>query len=410
METEEHVASRDDRPFIDQGRPPVDGVAPDRSRLEAFARGLAALRAEVAAEIGADDVAHMKRAERWGRACTALGYATAWIAPNPVSACLISLGNTSRWTIMMHHLGHRAFDDVQGAPSRYHSKRFAAGRRRFIDWADWILPEAWRHEHNVLHHYHVGEELDPDVVEINTRDIRDAHLPMPLKYAAVAFYACTWKLTYYAPSTFLAYVRARERRSGHAVSEYVRTASYASAFNPLRPLGREFLSRCVVPYVAYRFVAIPALYAPLLPLAPFASVNVLLNSVAAEVLTNLHTFVVIAPNHAGDDLYRFDGRSGDPVEHVFRQVVGSANYTGGSDVADFLQGYLNYQIEHHLWPDLTPLRCREVQPRVKALCEEHGVPYVQESLLRRASRLVDIFVGKTSMKRRVEQGRREVVS
>lgn len=374
----------------------ADSARWTRANLEAFARAVAALRAEVASKVGAEDVAHMRKLERWGRACTAVGYATAWMGPNPVSAYLISQGSTARWTIMMHHVAHRAFDNVAEAPERYSSKRFAEGARRLIDWPDWILPEAWRHEHNVLHHYHTGEAEDPDLVEVNATDIRNAKLPLPLKYAAVAFYACTWKLTYYAPSTFLAYVRVRERRAGHEPPAYVRTETYASAFNPLRPEGREFWARCVAPYALYRFVAIPALF---LPLGPLAATSVLINSAAAEVLTNIHSFLVIAPNHAGDDLFRFEGRSGDKAEHYFRQVVGSANFGTGDDVGDFLQGYLNYQIEHHLWPDLPPLRYRELQPRVKALCEEHGIPYVQEGIFRRVARLVNIFVGKTSMAR-----------
>jgi fatty acid desaturase len=30
-----------------------------------------------------------------------------------------------------------------------------------------MLPEAWRYEHNVLHHYHTNEVADPDLVEQN---------------------------------------------------------------------------------------------------------------------------------------------------------------------------------------------------------------------------------------------------
>jgi hypothetical protein len=35
---------------------------------------------------------------------------------------------------------------------------------------------------------------------------------------------------------------------------------------------------------------------------------------------------------------------------------------------------------------------------VKAICEKHGVPYVQENVFRRVKKLVDIMVGKTSMR------------
>jgi hypothetical protein len=60
------------------------------------------LRKELLADVGPADLAHGQRLARWGRACTALGYATAWIAPNPVSALLLALGNFARWTLVTH--------------------------------------------------------------------------------------------------------------------------------------------------------------------------------------------------------------------------------------------------------------------------------------------------------------------
>jgi fatty acid desaturase len=372
---------------------------------EAFLKELHELRAEIDAELDHGDFLHVKKLERWGRACTALGYATSWLMPNPLSAVLISLGNTSRWTILMHHITHRGLDRVPGVPPRYTSKGFAVGARRFVDWFDWMLPEAWRYEHNVLHHSHTGDIRDPDLVEDNTSSVRGSSAPMPLKYAVVAFYACTWKLTYYAPSTFAVLVRKRRRKDAGAQTAGAQAdgapprddarESHLWVMNPLHPEGREFWARCVLPYGTARFVLVPALF---LPLGPLAVASVLANSLLAEVLTNLHTFLIITPNHAGADLYRFEGRARDRAEFYLRQIMGSTNYPAGGDLRDFLYGFLNYQIEHHLFPDLPPLKYRQVQPRVKALCEKYGIPYVQEGVFRRALKLVDIMVGKASMR------------
>lgn len=38
-------------------------------------------------------------------------------------------------------------------------------------------------------------------------------------------------------------------------------------------------------------------------------------------------------------------------------------------------------------------------PKLKAICEKYGVPYVQESVFERLRKTIDIMVGKTSMKR-----------
>jgi fatty acid desaturase len=372
-------------------KPPQTSFPPINA--EAFAHDLAALRAEAEASLGPADLQHFRKIERWGRWCSALGYATAWLAPNPLSALLIAQGNTARWTMMAHHAMHRGYDRVPGTPAHYTGNGFAAGWRRFIDWPEWIHPDAWRHEHNVLHHGHTGETVDPDLVEENTQWLRRARVSMLVKYAAVAFLACTWRLTYYAPNTFLEWRRTERRRAG--VAEIGGDMRLAAAFDPRHAEGRAFWRMCILPYAALRFVLLPLLFAPL---GAWALLSVLINSLLGEVLTNIQSFFLIVPNHAGDDLYRFDSRASSHAEFCVRQAVGSVNYTTGSDLGDFLHGWLNYQIEHHLWPNLPLLKYQQFQPRVKALCEKHGVPYVQESVWRRVRKLIDIMTGRTSMR------------
>jgi fatty acid desaturase len=377
---------------------------------DALARDLNELRGEIEAEIGPADVAHLRRIERRGRACAALGLATAWIAPNPISAGLLALANGTRWAILMHHVGHRGMDRAveraraQGveAPASYSSKVFAQGRRRVVDWLDWMLPEAWHLEHDVLHHSHTGELLDPDVVEENMKAVRDSAMPRALKLAISAFFACTWKVTYYAPNTFQVWKRAertREARRAGTLKPHEALPGVdriVDAFDPRTADGREFLRKCMLPYGLARFIATPALF---LPLGPGAVASVAANVALAELLANLHSFAIIAPNHAGDDVYRFDGPARDKAEYYVRQIVGSVNTGGGTEIADWLLGYLNYQIEHHLWPDLPPLRLRQAAPRVRAICAKHGVPYLQQPVTARLRKLVAIMVGDASMKR-----------
>src|SRR5262245_41249376 len=127
---------------------------------DAFARDLDALLARTRESLSAEDFAHLRKIERWGRTCTAAGYATAWIAPNPLSALRLSTGPMARWAMVGHHVSHRGYDRVPGTPDERKSATFAKGKRRFVDWLDWIDPAAWDHEHNRLHHYRLGETAD----------------------------------------------------------------------------------------------------------------------------------------------------------------------------------------------------------------------------------------------------------
>ncbi len=372
---------------------------------DAFARDLDAIRAEAVASIGPDDLTHLKKLERWGRACEAFGYATAWVAPNPVSAVAIALGSTARWTIITHHVTHGGMDRVPGAPLRYTSKGFAKGQRRLLDWFDWIHPDAWHYEHNVLHHYRTNEAADPDLVEQNFAGLEGAS--PAVRYAAAAFFALTWKWSYYAPNTWQVLRRAeREKAAGRPVSVdgIANPEPLLDAFDPRSPEGRSFWRACLLPYGLTRFVALPAAF---LPLGPWAAFSVWANSVGAEFVANLHSFLVITPNHAGDDMHRFDRKVSDRAEFYVRQVLGSVNFSTGGDLRDFLHGFLNYQIEHHLWPDLPPAVYQRIQPKVKATCERHGVPYVQEPLYKRVRQLLGVMVGTRKMLRSETRSRND---
>jgi fatty acid desaturase len=320
--------------------------------------------------------------ERWGRVCTTLGMLSAGIAPNPASALLLSLGRSTRW-LLMHHVGHRGYDKVPGVPARYTSKVFARGKRRFLDWPDWMLPEAWIYEHNVLHHSFTGEERDPDLIERNTEELRK--YPEPVRYALLGLLSITWRASYYAPNTLDTYRARLDAKLGTEQSE---------------GRNRELWLQCYLPYAALHFGLLPLAYLPLGPWGVFSSFS---NQVMAELLTNLHTFLVVGPNHSGDDLYRFDDRPTSRAEHALRQVLGSTNYRTGGDLVDYGHLFLNYQIEHHLFPDVPMRQYQKVQPKVRAICEKHGIPYVEQSVFSRAKKMLDIAVGKTKMRRGVRR-------
>ena len=180
----------------------------------AFAADVSALHAELKSDLGTADLRHLRRMEAWGRACTLIGYAFAWIIPNPLSALLMGLGNVSRWANVTHPILHRGYDNVPDVPPRHTSGRFAQGWRRFLDWPDWLHPAAWAHEHNQLHHFHTGQEGDPDLVERNAAILRRAGLPRPLRQVMVLLLMMTWKLSYYAPNTLWALKQHRAMRAG----------------------------------------------------------------------------------------------------------------------------------------------------------------------------------------------------
>jgi len=364
-------------------------LAIDRAQL---ATNIAAIHHQVMSEASpGEDLRHLKKMQLWGRICTWLGYATAWIIPNPISAFLISQGIFTRWTLITHPISHGGYDKIPGVPSRYTSKGFASGWRRFLDWNDWIHPDAWHQEHNRLHHYNLGEQSDPDQIQFNMRWLRESKKPLWLRYLFIAIFACVWKAAYYAPKALMELRRERAKKSGETA---LNTFATWKAWSLFTSHGRELWFKYFLPYFGFRFIIVPALF---LPLGQQAVLFVFINSVLAEIFTNLHGFLVIVPNHTGDDVPMFNENKSGRGEFFFRQIVGSVNYKTGNDRVDFMHGWLNYQIEHHIWPKMSLRLYQKAQPKVRELCEQYGIPYTQDSVFKRLLKAVDVMVGRTSM-------------
>lgn len=352
------------------------------------------------------DFQHLLKLERWGRGSTLTGFFLIFVmifldstnfnlssvvywAVAIFGAMLIGVGNVARWSNISHPILHGAYDKVPNIPFRYTKKGFAAGNRRWIDWLDWIKPDAWAFEHNIMHHYHLGELDDPDNVEKNLEWLHNTNIPMFFKYAIVYIFAGMWKIAYYAPNT----LRILDNKANKRMND-PRAVSYQ--LSPFTKNGLELWKHYILPYGLFQFVLLPLL---LLPLGWSAVVAAFGFIVLAEIFANLHSFLVIVPNHSAEDIYQFSTPHKTQGEYYLRQIMGSVNYNTGTDLIDFGHGFLNYQIEHHLFPDMPHSFYQKMQPIVKDICKKHNLEYRQESVFKRILMTVDLMVGKTKLLR-----------
>ena len=63
------------------------------------------------------------------------------------------------------------------------------------------------------------------------------------------------------------------------------------------------------------------------------------------------------------------------------QVCHSGNFLNWSHIWTFLFGSINYQIEHHLFPNMSSVHYPTIAPVVREFCQEHGIPYVHHDTL-----------------------------
>jgi len=90
----------------------------------------------------------------------------------------------------------------------------------------------------------------------------------------------------------------------------------------------------------------------------------------------LYWGLLFAPNHKGMEQFT----PGDRPDFVSAQVRATRNVTPNLFV-DMLFGGLNYQIEHHLFPDLPRRGLKVARPIVRRFCEYAGFTYVEVNVL-----------------------------
>ena len=83
-----------------------------------------------------------------------------------------------------------------------------------------------------------------------------------------------------------------------------------------------------------------------------------------------------APNHKGMPIIDPSAR----LDFFSKQVRTSRNIRGGW-WATALMGGLNYQVEHHLFPNMARPHLRKASDIVRAHCATHGIPYTETGLV-----------------------------
>ncbi len=147
----------------------------------------------------------------------------------------------------------------------------------------------------------------------------------------------------------------------------------------LRLAGIQYLMHNKVKYpvvepllMAGHFVAYLGLVFLLMP--PWQGALFIL---AHQLLFGLHMGLVFAPNHKGMPI--LDEK--DQTSYLRRQAITSRNIKP-NPLIDFIYGGLNYQIEHHLYPNMPRNRLNEARRIVRAFCRSRGVPYHETGVVR----------------------------
>jgi NADPH-dependent stearoyl-CoA 9-desaturase len=324
---------------------------------------LDALRHEYAAKIGARDAEHIRTVRAVARISRVAGRLLIHFSLEPISwgAGVVALGTYKVLENM--EIGHNVLHgqyDFMGDPSLSSAT---------YEWDMVGTAKSWKRAHNATHHVFtnvIGRDRDFGYNAFRFSDDvpwRPFHLLQPLVSPLSGLF-----FQYSIGAYDLGLLDALGPKPSGAAGPRRR---------PAREVARElwaFTRKAARKgFVEYAFF--PALAGPL-------AAKVLVGNALANALRNGWAYAVIYCGHLTERTATFreeDLAHEDRAGWYARQVMGSSNFEA-SRFVHVLSGHLGFQIEHHLFPNVPAWRYPEMAPRVREICERHGLPYATGSL------------------------------
>jgi NADPH-dependent stearoyl-CoA 9-desaturase len=329
-------------------------LSPDQ--YNSFRSELDALRSEYAEKIGDRDAEHIRGVRSIARISRVAGRTLIHFSLEPISWGAGVLALATYKVLENMEIGHNV---LHGQYDFMHDPSLSSST---YEWDMVGTSKSWKKAHNATHHVYtnvIGRDGD-------------------FGYRAFRFSDdVPWNLTHLAQpllsplsGLFFEYMIGAY---DIGLLDYVLPRQTSTAKRrPVGELARDlwaFVKKAVrvgLPdYVAY-----PALA------GPFAA-KVIAGNALANGVRNAWAYVVIYCGHLAEGTATFreeDLENEDRAHWYARQVMGSGNFEIGR-LGHLLSGHLGFQIEHHLFPNIPAWRYPQMAPRVREICERHGLPY-----------------------------------
>ncbi len=275
---------------------------------------------------------------------------------------LIGFGQAGIGLSIMHDANHGAYSDkpkVNNLISRYVD--FVGGSSI-----------TWRIQHNVLHHTYTNidgfdEDIDaPGYLRFSPHTERKAIHRLQHIYAW--FFYSLMTVFWITAKDFLQLKRYNEMN-------LVKGQNTTFKAELWKMIGFKTLY-WVVLFVIPMVVLTPAV----------AWWVVLVSFIAAHLVSGLVLAMIFQPAHVMEDL-KFDlpSESGQMETHpLVHQLETTANFANNSKILSWYCGGLNFQIEHHLFPNICHVHYKKIAPIVKKTAKEFGIPYHEHKTFVRA--------------------------
>jgi linoleoyl-CoA desaturase len=218
----------------------------------------------------------------------------------------------------------------------------------------------WKVQHNVLHHSYTNIPEGDD----------DINAPFFLRFSPHAkknglhAYQHWYSWIFYGLST-LSWVTSKD---------FIRFNRY---YNMGMFKGKHVYRNTLIKIIGWKLVYYAFILGLPILFSPFGVGEIILAFLALHFVTGLSISLVfqtahIMPEVAFPQANEFGVVEGERMLH---QLATTSNYSEKNHFFSWLIGGLNYQVEHHLFPDICHVHYRKIAPIVKATAAEFNIPY-----------------------------------
>lgn len=220
----------------------------------------------------------------------------------------------------------------------------------------------WKIQHNVLHHSFTNieghdEDIDTNLMRFSPSQERKWMHRFQLFYAPFLYSLMT--IYWFSFKDFGQIVRYKKK-------------------DLLKSQGIDFkkaLTAIIINKVWYAgiFIALPIIFIPL----PWWLI--VIGFFAMHFVCGLFLALIFQPAHVLEETQFFLPDESGSVENnwAIHQLSTTANFAGKSIFFSWFIGGLNFQIEHHLFPNICHVHYKKISKIVKETAQEYGLPYYE---------------------------------
>ncbi|WP_417265597.1 fatty acid desaturase family protein [Brumimicrobium sp.] len=222
----------------------------------------------------------------------------------------------------------------------------------------------WRIQHNVLHHTYTNvtgmdEDIDPgSVLRFSPHEERKSYHKYQHYYA--------WFL--YGMMTIM-WITVKDFKQAIRYKKLGLTKTEGASFS-------RILSKIVVHKFLYYivFLVLPLIFAPV------AWYWVLLGFISMHFFTGVILGLIFQSAHVvPTSNYPMPDETGNiKADWAVSQLVNTCNFAPNSKLLSWYVGGLNFQVEHHLFPNICHVHYKKISKIVRETAEEFNLPYNSE--------------------------------